>query len=153
MPISFGPRGTGKTSVVKILLYMNCPNRQWGSLVTTAISVGSITNGSLEDVIGDRCSLQQWGSMKFAILRQVDLCSKSKPSTIRSTLSIEVHMLSRGLLMPCWNIARRNRRKMWSLSCEQRSCTRFQLLFCHGSQRFEFKSIKLPDIVQHLKIS
>ena len=119
-----------------------------GSRVTTAISCESITNGSLEDVI----EIDAASNNGVDEIRDIRDKSTYAPSLAKHKVYIidEVHMLSTGafnallktLEEPTENVV---------LSSQRQSCTKFLQPFCHWVQRFEFKSIKLPDIVHHLE--
>ena len=150
IPISSGPRGTGKTSVACQIFAKakNCPNQVNGEPCNDCYICESITNGSLEDVI-EIDAASTMGSMKFGIFAtsQPMLQSLAKHKVY---IIDEVHILSTG----AFNALLRRLEEpteMWSLSLQQQSYYKIPATILSRVQRFEFKSIKLPDIVHHLK--
>ena len=144
-----GPRGTGKTSVAKIFAKaMNCPNQVNGEPCNNCYICESITNGSLEDVI----EIDAASNNGVDEIRDIRDKSTYAPSLAKHKVYIidEVHMLSTGafnallktLEEPTENV-------VFILATTE--LHKIPATILSRVQRFEFKSIKLPDIVQHLK--
>lgn len=143
-----GPRGTGKTSVAKIFAKaMNCPNQVNGEPCNNCYICESITNGSLEDVI----EIDAASNNGVDEIRDIRDKSTYAPSLAKHKVYIidEVHMLSTGafnallktLEEPTENV-------VFILATTE--LHKIPATILSRVQRFEFKSIKLPDIVQHL---
>lgn len=143
-----GPRGTGKTSVAKIFAKaMNCPNQVNGEPCNDCYICESITNGSLEDVI----EIDAASNNGVDEIRDIRDKSTYAPSLAKHKVYIidEVHMLSTGafnallktLEEPTENV-------VFILATTE--LHKIPATILSRVQRFEFKSIKLPDIVQHL---
>ena len=144
-----GPRGTGKTSVAKIFAKaMNCPNQVNGEPCNDCYICESITNGSLEDVI----EIDAASNNGVDEIRDIRDKSTYAPSLAKHKVYIidEVHMLSTGafnallktLEEPTGNV-------VFILATTE--LHKIPATILSRVQRFEFKSIKLPDIVQHLE--
>lgn len=144
-----GPRGTGKTSVAKIFAKaMNCPNQVNGEPCNDCYICESITNGSLEDVI----EIDAASNNGVDEIRDIRDKSTYAPSLAKHKVYIidEVHMLSTGafnallktLEEPTENV-------VFILATTE--LHKIPSTILSRVQRFEFKSIKLPDIVQHLE--
>ena len=144
-----GPRGTGKTSVAKIFAKaMNCPNQVNGEPCNNCYICESITNGSLEDVI----EIDAASNNGVDEIRDIRDKSTYAPSLAKHKVYIidEVHMLSTGafnallktLEEPTENV-------VFILATTE--LHKIPATILSRVQRFEFKSIKLPDIVQHLE--
>ena len=144
-----GPRGTGKTSVAKIFAKaMNCPNQVNGEPCNDCYICESITNGSLEDVI----EIDAASNNGVDEIRDIRDKSTYAPSLAKHKVYIidEVHMLSTGafnallktLEEPTENV-------VFILATTE--LHKIPATILSRVQRFEFKSIKLPDIVHHLK--
>lgn len=144
-----GPRGTGKTSVAKIFAKaMNCPNQVNGEPCNDCYICESITNGSLEDVI----EIDAASNNGVDEIRDIRDKSTYAPSLAKHKVYIidEVHMLSMGafnallktLEEPTENV-------VFILATTE--LHKIPATILSRVQRFEFKSIKLPDIVQHLE--
>ena len=144
-----GPRGTGKTSVAKIFAKaMNCPNQVNGEPCNDCYICESITNGSLEDVI----EIDAASNNGVDEIRDIREKSTYAPSLAKHKVYIidEVHMLSTGafnallktLEEPTENV-------VFILATTE--LHKIPATILSRVQRFEFKSIKLPDIVQHLE--
>lgn len=144
-----GPRGTGKTSVAKIFAKaMNCPNQVNGEPCNDCYICESITNGSLEDVI----EIDAASNNGVDEIRDIRDKSTYAPSLAKHKVYIidEVHMLSIGafnallktLEEPTENV-------VFILATTE--LHKIPATILSRVQRFEFKSIKLPDIVQHLE--
>lgn len=144
-----GPRGTGKTSVAKIFAKaMNCPNQVNGEPCNDCYICESITNGSLEDVI----EIDAASNNGVDEIRDIRDKSTYAPSLAKHKVYIidEVHMLSTGafnallktLEEPTENV-------VFILATTE--LHKIPATILSRVQRFEFKSIKLPDIVQHLE--
>lgn len=144
-----GPRGTGKTSVAKIFAKaMNCPNQVNGEPCNECYICESITNGSLEDVI----EIDAASNNGVDEIRDIRDKSTYAPSLAKHKVYIidEVHMLSTGafnallktLEEPTENV-------VFILATTE--LHKIPATILSRVQRFEFKSIKLPDIVQHLE--
>ena len=143
-----GPRGTGKTSVAKIFAKaMNCPNQVNGEPCNDCYICESITNGSLEDVI----EIDAASNNGVDEIRDIRDKSTYAPSLAKHKVYIidEVHMLSTGafnallktLEEPTENV-------VFILATTE--LHKIPATILSRVQRFEFKSIKLPDIVHHL---
>ena len=144
-----GPRGTGKTSVAKIFAKaMNCPNQVNGEPCNDCYICESITNGSLEDVI----EIDAASNNGVDEIRDIRDKSTYAPSLAKHKVYIidEVHMLSTGafnallktLEEPTENV-------VFILATTE--LHKIPATILSRVQRFEFKTIKLPDIVQHLE--
>ena len=144
-----GPRGTGKTSVAKIFAKaMNCPNQVNGEPCNDCYICESITNGSLEDVI----EIDAASNNGVDEIRDIRDKSTYAPSLAKHKVYIidEVHMLSTGafnallktLEEPTENV-------VFILATTE--LHKIPATILSRVQRFEFKSIKLPDIVHHLE--
>lgn len=144
-----GPRGTGKTSVAKIFAKaMNCPNQVNGEPCNDCYICEAITNGSLEDVI----EIDAASNNGVDEIRDIRDKSTYAPSLAKHKVYIidEVHMLSTGafnallktLEEPTENV-------VFILATTE--LHKIPATILSRVQRFEFKSIKLPDIVQHLE--
>ena len=144
-----GPRGTGKTSVAKIFAKaMNCPNQVNGEPCNDCYICESITNGSLEDVI----EIDAASNNGVDEIRDIRDKSTYAPSLAKHKVYIidEVHMLSTGafnallktLEEPTGNV-------VFILATTE--LHKIPATILSRVQRFEFKSIKLPDIVHHLE--
>ena len=144
-----GPRGTGKTSVAKIFAKaMNCPNQVNGEPCNECYICESITNGSLEDVI----EIDAASNNGVDEIRDIRDKSTYAPSLAKHKVYIidEVHMLSTGafnallktLEEPTENV-------VFILATTE--LHKIPATILSRVQRFEFKSIKLPDIVHHLE--
>lgn len=144
-----GPRGTGKTSVAKILAKaMNCPNQVNGEPCNDCYICEAITNGSLEDVI----EIDAASNNGVDEIRDIRDKSTYAPSLAKHKVYIidEVHMLSTGafnallktLEEPTENV-------VFILATTE--LHKIPATILSRVQRFEFKSIKLPDIVHHLE--
>lgn len=144
-----GPRGTGKTSVAKIFAKaMNCPNQVNGEPCNDCYICESITNGSLEDVI----EIDAASNNGVDEIRDIRDKSTYAPSIAKHKVYIidEVHMLSTGafnallktLEEPTENV-------VFILATTE--LHKIPATILSRVQRFEFKSIKLPDIVHHLE--
>lgn len=144
-----GPRGTGKTSVAKIFAKaMNCPNQVNGEPCNDCYICKSITNGSLEDVI----EIDAASNNGVDEIRDIRDKSTYAPSLAKHKVYIidEVHMLSTGafnallktLEEPTENV-------VFILATTE--LHKIPATILSRVQRFEFKSIKLPDIVHHLE--
>ena len=144
-----GPRGTGKTSVAKIFAKaMNCRNQVNGEPCNDCYICESITNGSLEDVI----EIDAASNNGVDEIRDIRDKSTYAPSLAKHKVYIidEVHMLSTGafnallktLEEPTENV-------VFILATTE--LHKIPATILSRVQRFEFKSIKLPDIVQHLE--
>ena len=144
-----GPRGTGKTSVAKIFAKaMNCPNQVNGEPCNNCYICESITNGSLEDVI----EIDAASNNGVDEIRDIRDKSTYAPSLAKHKVYIidEVHMLSTGafnallktLEEPTENV-------VFILATTE--LHKIPATILSRVQRFEFKSIKLPDIFQHLE--
>ena len=144
-----GPRGTGKTSVAKILAKaMNCPNQVNGEPCNDCYICEAITNGSLEDVI----EIDAASNNGVDEIRDIRDKSTYAPSLAKHKVYIidEVHMLSTGafnallktLEDPTENV-------VFILATTE--LHKIPATILSRVQRFEFKSIKLPDIVHHLE--
>ena len=144
-----GPRGTGKTSVAKIFAKaMNCPNQFNGEPCNDCYICEAITNGSLEDVI----EIDAASNNGVDEIRDIRDKSTYAPSLAKHKVYIidEVHMLSTGafnallktLEEPTENV-------VFILATTE--LHKIPATILSRVQRFEFKSIKLPDIVHHLE--
>lgn len=144
-----GPRGTGKTSVAKIFAKaMNCPNQVNGEPCNGCYICEAITNGSLEDVI----EIDAASNNGVDEIRDIRDKSTYAPSLAKHKVYIidEVHMLSTGafnallktLEEPTENV-------VFILATTE--LHKIPATILSRVQRFEFKSIKLPDIVHHLE--
>ena len=144
-----GPRGTGKTSVAKIFAKaMNCPNQVNGEPCNDCYIREAITNGSLEDVI----EIDAASNNGVDEIRDIRDKSTYAPSLAKHKVYIidEVHMLSTGafnallktLEEPTENV-------VFILATTE--LHKIPATILSRVQRFEFKSIKLPDIVHHLE--
>ena len=144
-----GPRGTGKTSVAKIFAKaMNCPNQVNGEPCNDCYICEAITNGSLEDVI----EIDAASNNGVDEIRDIRDKSTYAPSLAKHKVYIidEVHMLSTGafnallktLEEPTENV-------VFILATTE--LHKIPATILSRVQRFEFKSIKLPDIVHHLE--
>ena len=144
-----GPRGTGKTSVAKIFAKaMNCLNQVNGEPCNDCYICESITNGSLEDVI----EIDAASNNGVDEIRDIRDKSTYAPSLAKHKVYIidEVHMLSTGafnallktLEEPTENV-------VFILATTE--LHKIPATILSRVQRFEFKSIKLPDIVHHLE--
>ena len=144
-----GPRGTGKTSVAKIFAKaMNCPNQVNGEPCNDCYICESITNGRLEDVI----EIDAASNNGVDEIRDIRDKSTYAPSLAKHKVYIidEVHMLSTGafnallktLEEPTENV-------VFILATTE--LHKIPATILSRVQRFEFKSIKLPDIVHHLE--
>ena len=144
-----GPRGTGKTSVAKIFAKaMNCPNQVNGEPCNDCYICEAITNGSLVDVI----EIDAASNNGVDEIRDIRDKSTYAPSLAKHKVYIidEVHMLSTGafnallktLEEPTENV-------VFILATTE--LHKIPATILSRVQRFEFKSIKLPDIVHHLE--
>ncbi|WP_105248524.1 DNA polymerase III subunit gamma/tau [Streptococcus suis] len=143
-----GPRGTGKTSAAKIFAKaMNCPNQVGGEPCNDCYICQAITEGSLEDVIEiDAASNNGVDEIR-------DIRDKSTYAPCLATYKVyiidEVHMLSTGafnallktLEEPTENV-------VFILATTE--LHKIPATILSRVQRFEFKSIKVTDIQEHL---
>ena len=127
---------------------MNCPNQVNGEPCNDCYICESITNGSLEDVI----EIDAASNNGVDEIRDIRDKSTYAPSLAKHKVYIidEVHMLSTGafnallktLEEPTENV-------VFILATTE--LHKIPATILSRVQRFEFKSIKLPDIVQHLE--
>ncbi|HFU4012257.1 TPA: DNA polymerase III subunit gamma/tau [Streptococcus suis] len=143
-----GPRGTGKTSAAKIFAKaMNCPNQEVGEPCNDCYICQAITEGSLEDVI----EIDAASNNGVDEIRDIRDKSTYAPSLAKYKVYIidEVHMLSTGafnallktLEEPTENV-------VFILATTE--LHKIPATILSRVQRFEFKSIKVLDIQQHL---
>lgn len=143
-----GPRGTGKTSAAKIFAKaMNCPNQVGGEPCNDCYICKAITEGSLEDVI----EIDAASNNGVDEIREIRDKSTYAPSIARYKVYIidEVHMLSTGafnallktLEEPTENV-------VFILATTE--LHKIPATILSRLQRFEFKSIKVVDIIRHL---
>jgi len=144
-----GPRGTGKTSVAKIFAKaMNCPNQKDGEPCNDCYICQAITEGSLEDVI----EIDAASNNGVDEIRDIRDKSTYAPSLARHKVYIidEVHMLSTGafnallktLEEPTENV-------VFILATTE--LHKIPATILSRVQRFEFKSIKTQDIIEHIE--
>ncbi|MDW8681791.1 DNA polymerase III subunit gamma/tau [Streptococcus suis] len=143
-----GPRGTGKTSAAKIFAKaMNCPNQMAGEPCNDCYICQAITEGSLEDVI----EIDAASNNGVDEIRDIRDKSTYAPSlaTYKVYIIDEVHMLSTGafnallktLEEPTENV-------VFILATTE--LHKIPATILSRVQRFEFKSIKVTDIQNHL---
>ncbi|HEL2265063.1 TPA: DNA polymerase III subunit gamma/tau [Streptococcus suis] len=143
-----GPRGTGKTSAAKIFAKaMNCPNQVGGEPCNDCYICQAITEGSLEDVI----EIDAASNNGVDDIRDIRDKSTYAPSlaTYKVYIIDEVHMLSTGafnallktLEEPTENV-------VFILATTE--LHKIPATILSRVQRFEFKSIKVTDIQEHL---
>ena len=143
-----GPRGTGKTSVAKIFAKaMNCPNQVGGEPCNNCYICQAVTDGSLEDVI----EMDAASNNGVDEIREIRDKSTYAPSLARYKVYIidEVHMLSTGafnallktLEEPTQNV-------VFILATTE--LHKIPATILSRVQRFEFKSIKIQDIKEHI---
>ncbi|HEL9636809.1 TPA: DNA polymerase III subunit gamma/tau [Streptococcus suis] len=143
-----GPRGTGKTSAAKIFAKaMNCPNQVAGEPCNDCYICQTITEGSLEDVI----EIDAASNNGVDEIRDIRDKSTYAPSlaTYKVYIIDEVHMLSTGafnallktLEEPTENV-------VFILATTE--LHKIPATILSRVQRFEFKSIKVTDIQEHL---
>ncbi|HEL1617170.1 TPA: DNA polymerase III subunit gamma/tau [Streptococcus suis] len=143
-----GPRGTGKTSAAKIFAKaMNCPNQIGGEPCNDCYICQAITEGSLEDVI----EIDAASNNGVDEIRDIRDKSTYAPSlaTYKVYIIDEVHMLSTGafnallktLEEPTENV-------VFILATTE--LHKIPATILSRVQRFEFKSIKVTDIQDHL---
>ncbi|MEG3342508.1 DNA polymerase III subunit gamma/tau [Streptococcus suis] len=143
-----GPRGTGKTSAAKIFAKaMNCPNQVGGEPCNDCYICQAITEGSLEDVI----EIDAASNNGVDEIRDIRDKSTYAPSlaTYKVYIIDEVHMLSTGafnallktLEEPTENV-------VFILATTE--LHKIPATILSRLQRFEFKSIKVTDIQEHL---
>ncbi|HFU4090949.1 TPA: DNA polymerase III subunit gamma/tau [Streptococcus suis] len=143
-----GPRGTGKTSAAKIFAKaMNCPNQVDGEPCNDCYICQAITEGSLEDVI----EIDAASNNGVDEIRDIRDKSTYAPSlaTYKVYIIDEVHMLSTGafnallktLEEPTENV-------VFILATTE--LHKIPATILSRVQRFEFKSIKVTDIQEHL---
>ncbi|MDW8574789.1 DNA polymerase III subunit gamma/tau [Streptococcus suis] len=143
-----GPRGTGKTSAAKIFAKaMNCPNQVGGEPCNDCYICQAITEGSLEDVI----EIDAASNNGVDEIRDIRDKSTYAPSlaTYKVYIIDEVHMLSTGafnallktLEEPTENV-------VFILATTE--LHKIPATILSRAQRFEFKSIKVTDIQEHL---
>ncbi|MGT2799618.1 DNA polymerase III subunit gamma/tau [Streptococcus marmotae] len=143
-----GPRGTGKTSAAKIFAKaMNCPNQTAGEPCNDCYICKAITDGSLEDVI----EIDAASNNGVDEIRDIRDKSTYAPSLAHYKVYIidEVHMLSTGafnallktLEEPTENV-------VFILATTE--LHKIPATILSRVQRFEFKSIKVVDITDHL---
>ena len=144
-----GPRGTGKTSVAKIFAKaMNCPNQKDGEPCNDCYICKAITEGSLEDVI----EIDAASNNGVDEIRDIRDKSTYAPSLAKHKVYIidEVHMLSTGafnallktLEEPTENV-------VFILATTE--LHKIPATILSRVQRFEFKSIKTQDIIEHIE--
>ncbi|CYV98000.1 DNA polymerase III subunit gamma/tau [Streptococcus suis] len=145
-----GPRGTGKTSAAKIFAKaMNCPNQVGGEPCNDCYICQAITEGSLEDVI----EIDAASNNGVDEIRDIRDKSTYAPSlaTYKVYIIDEVHMLSTGafnallktLEEPTENV-------VFILATTE--LHKIPATILSRVQRFEFKSIKVTDIQEHLAV-
>lgn len=144
-----GPRGTGKTSVAKIFAKaMNCPNQKDGEPCNDCYICQAITEGSLEDVI----EIDAASNNGVDEIRDIRDKSTYAPSLAKHKVYIidEVHMLSTGafnallktLEEPTENV-------VFILATTE--LHKIPATILSRVQRFEFKYIKMQDIIGHIE--
>lgn len=144
-----GPRGTGKTSVAKIFAKaMNCPNQVDGEPCNNCYICQAVTEGSLEDVI----EMDAASNNGVDEIREIRDKSTYAPSLARYKVYIidEVHMLSTGafnallktLEEPTQNV-------VFILATTE--LHKIPATILSRVQRFEFKSIRMQDIKDHIQ--
>ncbi|HEM3597782.1 TPA: DNA polymerase III subunit gamma/tau [Streptococcus suis] len=143
-----GPRGTGKTSAAKIFAKaMNCPNQVDGEPCNDCYICQAITEGSLEDVIEIDAASNN-GVDEIRYIRDKSTYAPSL-ATYKVYIIDEVHMLSTGafnallktLEEPTENV-------VFILATTE--LHKIPATILSRVQRFEFKSIKVTDIQEHL---
>lgn len=144
-----GPRGTGKTSAAKIFAKaMNCPNQVDGEPCNICDICKAITLGSLEDVI----EIDAASNNGVDEIRDIRDKSTYAASLARYKVYIidEVHMLSTGAFNALLKtLEEPSPGLVFILATTE--LHKIPATILSRVQRFEFKSIKVPDIVGHLE--
>lgn len=144
-----GPRGTGKTSAAKIFAKaMNCPNQVDGEPCNICDICRAITLGSLEDVI----EIDAASNNGVDEIRDIRDKSTYAASLARYKVYIidEVHMLSTGAFNALLKtLEEPSPGLVFVLATTE--LHKIPATILSRVQRFEFKSIKVADIVTHLE--
>lgn len=143
-----GPRGTGKTSVAKIFAKaMNCPNQVAGEPCNDCYICKAITEGSLEDVI----EIDAASNNGVDEIRDIRDKSTYAPSLAKHKVYIidEVHMLSTGAFNALLKTLEEPTENVVFIMATT-ELHKIPATILSRVQRFEFKSIKLADIVEHI---
>lgn len=144
-----GPRGTGKTSAAKIFAKaMNCPNQVDGEPCNHCDICQAITLGSLEDVI----EIDAASNNGVDEIRDIRDKSTYAASLAQYKVYIidEVHMLSTGAFNALLKtLEEPSPGLVFILATTE--LHKIPATILSRVQRFEFKSIKEPDIVAHLE--
>lgn len=144
-----GPRGTGKTSAAKIFAKaMNCPNQVDGEPCNQCDICQAITLGSLEDVI----EIDAASNNGVDEIRDIRDKSTYAASLAQYKVYIidEVHMLSTGAFNALLKtLEEPSPGLVFILATTE--LHKIPATILSRVQRFEFKSIKEPDIVAHLE--
>lgn len=144
-----GPRGTGKTSAAKIFAKaMNCPNQVDGEPCNHCDICQAITLGSLEDVI----EIDAASNNGVDEIRDIRDKSTYAASLAQYKVYIidEVHMLSTGAFNALLKTLEEPRPGLVFILATT-ELHKIPATILSRVQRFEFKSIKEPDIVAHLE--
>ncbi|WP_105264271.1 DNA polymerase III subunit gamma/tau [Streptococcus suis] len=142
-----GPRGTGKTSAAKIFAKaMNCPNQVGGEPCNDCYICQAITEGSLEDVI----EIDAASNNGVDEIRDIRDKSTYAPSlaTYKVYIIDEVHMLSTGAFNALLKTEEPTENVVFILATTE--LHKIPATILSRVQRFEFKSIKVTDIQEHL---